>query len=396
MNKIKRIFLNLLILTFVILNLTTIQSSGAFAALTQTTTTPGTIYGWDYYSGSNYFINCAAGSVVTSIWSNNSLSAGEYYSLAFAITCTPLNSDRSVGATPDAKQNSLISSATPDVASTCSSGKAATAIRVNVINNSTNTSRWVTNTGLNCARPTDNSLAENRPMANNSSDTTVGTKSVTQNTSSCAAGSYVVGVEYESGAGLHEVGALCATFTMDQNALSINSTSSTYGSDLTLTTTGGSGSGAITYSYSAGTTTCTLNTNILRPNGVGTCLVTATKASDGFYSSISSAQTTITFLSASTSTSISISIGNLVYRQSKSISATPSVAGKLTFRANNVVISGCKNLLALANTAKSCNYKPNTRGYITISVTLMPTDTGYATTSTQSGPYFVNQRSGSR
>jgi hypothetical protein len=99
---------------------------------------------------------------------------------------------------------------------------------------------------------------------------------------------------------------------------------------------------------------------------------------------------------ASSSTSITLAIGNLYFRTSKTISATPTIAGKLTFRANNVIIPGCKNLTATANVAKNCTYRPNVRGYVKISVTLIPTDSGYSSTSATSERVFVYQRSGSR
>jgi hypothetical protein len=96
------------------------------------------------------------------------------------------------------------------------------------------------------------------------------------------------------------------------------------------------------------------------------------------------------------SASISLAIGNLVFRQAKTISATPTVAGKLTFKANNVIISGCKNLPASAGVAKNCSYKPATRGKVIISVTLNPTSSAYLSSITNSASYFVYQRSGNR
>lgn len=98
----------------------------------------------------------------------------------------------------------------------------------------------------------------------------------------------------------------------------------------------------------------------------------------------------------STSITTSIGVGNLNYRTAKIISATPNVNGKLTFKANNKVIPKCKNLAAIANVAKSCSFKPNNRGYVSLTVTLVPTDGGLSTNTTQVGTYFVNPRSSSR
>jgi hypothetical protein len=61
-----------------------------------------------------------------------------------------------------------------------------------------------------------------------------------------------------------------------------------------------------------------------------------------------------------------------------------------------VIIPGCKNLLTSANTLRNCTYRPNTRGYVTISVTLVPTDAGFSSNTTRSAILYVYPRSGSR
>ena len=92
----------------------------------------------------------------------------------------------------------------------------------------------------------------------------------------------------------------------------------------------------------------------------------------------------------------SIGAGNLSFRTAKAITATPNVNGKLTFKANNKVIPGCKSVAAIANTAKTCSYKPSNRGNVSLIVTLIPTDGGISTITTQIGSYFVHARSSSR
>lgn len=92
----------------------------------------------------------------------------------------------------------------------------------------------------------------------------------------------------------------------------------------------------------------------------------------------------------------SIAGGNLNYRTAKTITATPNTGGKLTFRANNKVIPKCKNLIAVSNVARTCSFRPNNRGYVNLTVTLVPTDVGMSTITTQVGSYFVFARSGSR
>ncbi|MGA1035776.1 MAG: fibronectin type III domain-containing protein, partial [Ilumatobacteraceae bacterium] len=81
-----------------------------------------------------------------------------------------------------------------------------------------------------------------------------------------------------------------------------NSTSGVFDDTLTLVTAGGSGTGAVTYALvgGAGTALCSLNTTTgdltfgTAAGGTGSCVVRATKASDGNYSSQSTADTTIT------------------------------------------------------------------------------------------------------
>jgi hypothetical protein len=81
-----------------------------------------------------------------------------------------------------------------------------------------------------------------------------------------------------------------------QPTLSVTSVVGTIGHDLTLATSGGAGGGAVTYVVANGTATCTQPTpGVVHAAGAGTCLVTATKASDLDYSVASSTSTTVTF-----------------------------------------------------------------------------------------------------
>jgi hypothetical protein len=79
-----------------------------------------------------------------------------------------------------------------------------------------------------------------------------------------------------------------------QAALTLNSTSGTYGTPLRLTTTGGTGTGAVSYSTSISGCNIT-NTDSLTVTSAVTCSVTATKAADATYSAISSSATNVTF-----------------------------------------------------------------------------------------------------
>ena len=139
------------------------------------------------------------------------------------------------------------------------------------------------------------------------------------------------------------------------------------------------------------------STYTLTSSDVGKFLKVAVTAINSGGSTTDTSTATISSITAATSSAtITIAVGALYYRTAKTISATPSVAGKITFKANNVIISGCKNLSVIANTAKSCSFKPNTRGYVNFSVTLAPTDSGYLSATATSKNNFVYQRSGNR
>jgi hypothetical protein len=167
-----------------------------------------------------------------------------------------------------------------------------------------------------------------------------------------------------------------------------NNSPSTYAYQwLRAATSGGS------YSSISGATSSTYT---LASADVGQFIKVAVTASNVGGPTTDTSTATAVITAVTSSTSVSLAVGNLFFRTAKLITATPTVAGKLTFRANNVIIPGCKNLSASANVAKSCSYRPNTRGYVRISVALVPTDAGFASNTTMTASYFVYQRSGAR
>jgi len=365
-------------------------SAPAQAAITQTTTTAGVIYGKDYYANPNPRLNCSSGYALTSTWSNATLTgSNEDYSLAFAISCTKLNDDRTLNASLTEKIIGL-QSQPPNLDSSCTSGKAATGIRVTVIN-----SKWVTSTGVVCSSFLNNSGAETRPMANTTTPTANPAVLVTS-TSSCQAGSYVSGVEYEHGSGLHEVGVLCAEYAAPQSAISITTTSVTYGTNLTLASSGGSTGG--TYNYSKVSGNCTLSGAVLTPTGAGSCVIQSNLAGNSFYVAETSTATTITIAAGSSTASLTLAPGNLTFRQPKNITAVATVAGKITFRVAGKILPGCKNRTVNAGNSFTaiCSYRPANHSYVTISATLTPTDVSYLETVTNSAQYLVTRRTGSR
>ena len=89
---------------------------------------------------------------------------------------------------------------------------------------------------------------------------------------------------------------LTHTNQVAQAALTVTRVTGTAGRTLTLTTSGGSGTGPVSYVVSNGTaTSCVIVGDTLRATKSGTCVVTATKAADANYNSVSSEATSIFF-----------------------------------------------------------------------------------------------------
>jgi uncharacterized repeat protein (TIGR02543 family) len=121
------------------------------------------------------------------------------------------------------------------------------------------------------------------------------------NLSTTGAGTCLVTATRAADSNYSSVSSAPTTVTINkasQAALTLTSTSGTYLTPLQLSVSGGSGLGAVTYAVAAGSTTCTVSAGQLSAAGAGTCLVTATKASDDNYLSESSAQTTVNFAAA--------------------------------------------------------------------------------------------------
>ena len=91
----------------------------------------------------------------------------------------------------------------------------------------------------------------------------------------------------------------------NQSALTITSTSATFGATYSLTTSGGSSGGLVSFVVAAGN--CTVSSSTLSNTTAGNCLVIATMAASTRYLEVSSAATVITVAKASQS---SISITN--------------------------------------------------------------------------------------
>ena len=100
----------------------------------------------------------------------------------------------------------------------------------------------------------------------------------------------------------------------------------------------------------------------------------------------------------STFNSMSLS-GTATYRQVVTITANVSVASRVTFRAKNIIISGCKNKLTSGsspNIVATCSWRPSTRGAIVITATAVPTGAGIASSTAAPVSVVVGNRSGNR
>jgi hypothetical protein len=159
-----------------------------------------------------------------------------------------------------------------------------------------------------------------------------------------------------------------------QSAITITTTSATYGSNLTLASTGGSTGGS--YSYTKLSGNCTLSGAVLTPTATGSCVVQSSLAANANYLAETSTATTITISSGSVSASLTLEPGSLVFRQAKNITAVATVAGKITFRVAGKVLPGCKNRTVNAGNSftATCSYRPSNHSYVTITATLDPND----------------------
>ena len=189
--------------------------------------------------------------------------------------------------------------------------------------------------------------------------------------------------------------ALTFTFSKaNQASINITSTSASFGSDLSLTSSGGSTGGTFTYTVISGS--CTIEGSTLTPTAAGSCVIRSSLAENDNYLAAQSADTTINISTTSVSATITLEPGALTYRQAKSVSASSSVAGKVTFKVNGKVIPRCKKKVVAASATVICSYRPSTRGYVVITATLNPTDPSYIGTTTTTSRYFVGNRSWAR
>jgi hypothetical protein len=95
----------------------------------------------------------------------------------------------------------------------------------------------------------------------------------------------------------------------------------------------------------------------------------------------------------------SLTIGaNPSYRKPVTITANVSAAAKVTFRARNIVIPGCKNKPTSSSSpfTATCTWKPSVRGSTTVTATAVLTSSAGTSTSATPVTTNISNRSGAR
>jgi hypothetical protein len=199
-----------------------------------------------------------------------------------------------------------------------------------------------------------------------------------------------------------------AVITPANSAVPTISGTTTFGE--TLTSTAGSWSNTPTsYSYqwsrsasSGGTYTnisgATNSTYRLVAADVGQYLKSTVTASNVSGSASATSIATAQIADRSLNASLTLAPGSFIFRQAKNITAVTTVAGRITFRVGGKVLPGCKNKIVSAGNSftTTCSYRPSNHSFVTISATLVPSDSFYTGTVTNSAQYLVTRRVGRR
>ena len=184
-----------------------------------------------------------------------------------------------------------------------------------------------------------------------------------------------------------------------QAALTVTSTSGTFGAALTLTTSGGSGTGAVTFAFTNGTATgCTVTSGSLSSTSAGTCTVTATKAGDATYNPVSSSATTVTLAAATSTTTLTSSLASprnvgtsLTFTATVSKIGSTYATGTVNFTLGGASLTGC-SAKALSSGVATCMTTALVAGTNSVIATYSG-DANYAT-STSSTLSFVELTGG--
>jgi hypothetical protein len=156
-----------------------------------------------------------------------------------------------------------------------------------------------------------------------------------------AAGSYTISGTDSDPAGDSGTWTFTLGVGTPQAALTVTSVTGHVGTPLTLTTSGGSGTGAVSYTVASGTASgCAVSGTSLTATSTGTCIVTATKAADSTYLSVSSAATTVT-----------LSVGNGTFKllTPRAIVASNASSFVLAFHCS---VATCRGTVSLTATVR--------------------------------------------
>jgi hypothetical protein len=91
--------------------------------------------------------------------------------------------------------------------------------------------------------------------------------------------------------------------------------------------------------------------------------------------------------------------GTPSFRTVVTITASVSVTAKVTFRAKNVIIAGCKDITASGSGSSftaTCSWRPSARGAVTLTANAVPTGAGISSTTATPINVMVGNRSGRR
>ena len=135
-------------------------------------------------------------------------------------------------------------------------------------------------------------------------------------------------------------------------------------------------------------------------NNVYDITLTATDAAaNAGTQSITITVTDVVETSSFNSLALAGSATTATFRSSVVITANVSVASKVTFRAKNVIISGCKNKPTTGsspNIIATCSWRPSTRGVVVITATAVPTGAGISSATATPVRVVVGNRVGAR
>jgi trimeric autotransporter adhesin len=218
-----------------------------------------------------------------------------------------------------------------------------------------------------------------------SGTTTLGTPYGPSGTKPTAGGTYTItpsAVLNAGNANRYAVTHVSAALTISrvaQSALTISTTTGTYGSTLLLATSGGSGTGAVTYSVASGS--CTVSGAVLTLGDAGSsCSVTATKAADDNYTQVSSAATSISTAKAAQSV-LTISTTTATYGQDLVLGVSGgSGSGSVSYQVVSGTCSIVGALLTPGNAGSSCVIKAT-----------KATDTNYLERSSSNTTITINK-----